>query len=156
MRLPKIYGASASGQLRTWRQIDQRLRDATHYWISTVDPRGRPHATPVDGIWMDGLLYFGGDAGTQRQRNLRSNAAVCVHLESADDVVIVHGVATTLTNVDLALAKRLSAASKEKYGYGPTPEMYQSTAISVLKPDVAFAWTDLTNDPTRFSFDDVV
>jgi nitroimidazol reductase NimA-like FMN-containing flavoprotein (pyridoxamine 5'-phosphate oxidase superfamily) len=133
--------------------IDQRLRDATHYWVSTVDLHGRPHATPVDGIWMDGLLYFGGDPATQRQRNLRRNAAVCIHLESADDVVIVHGRATTLTNVDLALAKRLSAASKKKYGYGPTPEMYQASAISVLRPEVAFAWTDLTKDPTRFTFD---
>jgi nitroimidazol reductase NimA-like FMN-containing flavoprotein (pyridoxamine 5'-phosphate oxidase superfamily) len=152
MRLAPIYG-TASGQVRTWTHIDQRLRDATHYWVSTVDLHGRPHATPVDGIWMDGLLYFGGDPATQRQRNLRRNAAVCIHLESADDVVIVHGMATTLTNVDLALAKRLSAASKKKYGYGPTPEMYQASAISVLRPEVAFAWTDLTKDPTRFTFD---
>jgi hypothetical protein len=153
MRLSKIYGAKETAQLQTWTRIDRRLREATHYWVSTVDSRGRPHATPVDGIWMDRLLYFGGDPGTQRQRNLRSNAAACVHLESADDVVIIHGIATTLTEVDLALAKRLSAASQEKYGYGPSPEMYQATAISVLRPELAFVWTDLTKDPTRFTFD---
>ena len=153
MRLPKIYGTPATGKLRTWSHIDQRLREAMHYWISTVDRHGRAHATPVDGIWMGGLLYFGGDPGTQRQRNLRRNPAACIHLESADDVVIVHGMATTLTHVDLTLAKKLSAASKAKYGYGPTPEMYQASAISVLRPEVAFAWTDLTKDPTRFTFD---
>jgi hypothetical protein len=115
MRLPAIYGTPAIDQVQTWTHIDKRLREATHYWISTVDLHGRPHATPVDGI--------------------------------------VHGVATTLTEVDLALAERLAAASKRKDGYGPTPQMYQASAISVLRPAVAFAWTDLNKDPTRFTFD---
>lgn len=114
----------------------------------------RPTACDTGGRHLDGqALVLGGDPGTQRQRNLRINAAACVHLESADDVLIVHGMATTLTDVDLALAKRLSAASQEKYGYAPSPEMYQASAISVLRPELAFAWTDLTKDPTRFKFD---
>jgi hypothetical protein len=26
------------------------------YWICTVSPGGYPHATPVDGLWLDGRM----------------------------------------------------------------------------------------------------
>src|ERR1051325_7993693 len=89
LRLPREYGVSTAAKgLLPWSHVVERMAKAMHYWICTVDPKGRPHATPVDGLWIDDTLYFGGSRETLRHRNLCANAEVCVHLESAMDVVI--------------------------------------------------------------------
>ena len=86
------YGMPKSKRgLLPWQHVSERMAAARYYWISTVDPDGRPHATPVDGLWLDDLLYFGGSPTTRRNRNLALNPATCVHLESGIDVVILHG-----------------------------------------------------------------
>src|SRR6202046_710624 len=41
-----------------WEQGRGELQDAEVYWLSTVRPDGRPHVTPLLGIWLDGALYF--------------------------------------------------------------------------------------------------
>jgi nitroimidazol reductase NimA-like FMN-containing flavoprotein (pyridoxamine 5'-phosphate oxidase superfamily) len=150
-QLPPEYGLSRDAKgLLPWSHVIGRMERAHQYWISTVGPDGRPHATPVDGLWIDGALYFGGSPRTRRQRNLQQNPAVCVHLESASDVVILHGDAKP-ERADAALARHLSEASKKKYGYGPAPEEYQKTDVFVFRPRVAFAWTNLPKDATRWT-----
>jgi general stress protein 26 len=55
--------------------------------------RGRPHATPVSGVWIEGGFYFGTGTGSRKARNLAKNQHLVVHLESGDEVVILEGVA---------------------------------------------------------------
>jgi nitroimidazol reductase NimA-like FMN-containing flavoprotein (pyridoxamine 5'-phosphate oxidase superfamily) len=151
LRLPREYGVSTAAKgLLPWSHVADRMAKAMHYWISTTGPDGHPHATPVDGLWIDDRLYFGGSPQTRRQRNLAANPSVCVHLESASDVVILHGEARA-ERPDAALAKRLARDSTQKYGYGQTPEQYQQTDVHVFRPRTAFAWTNLPKDATRFS-----
>jgi hypothetical protein len=88
-----------------WSHVIERMTTAMHYWIGTVSPDGRPHTTPIDGVWLDDHLYFGGSATTRWSRNLAANPAVCVHLESGTDVVIVHGDAYTLRAPEQAGAR---------------------------------------------------
>src|SRR5262249_6590812 len=89
---PREYGVSTDGKgLLPWSHVVDRMTRAQHYWICTTGPDGAPHATPVDGLWLDDRLYFGGSPRTRRQRNLATNPSVCVHLESAADVVLLHG-----------------------------------------------------------------
>ena len=153
MHLPPEYGAERGGSkgLLTWDAISARIAQAAHYWICTVDGSAHPHATPVDGLWIDDRLYFGGSPRTRRQRNLLANPSACVHLESASDVVIIHG-ETSLERPDHALAVRLAERSLAKYGYGQSPADYEKTEISVLRPRMAFAWTNLPKDATRFEW----
>ena len=152
LTLPAEYGVSTSEKgLLPWSHVVDRMTAAAHYWIATVDPGGRPHATPVDGLWIDGCLYFGGSPRTRRQRNLAANAAVCVHLESASDVVILHGEARA-ERPDRELAVRLAAASQKKYGYSPKPEHYENNDVHVFRPRLGFAWTHLPKDATRWQF----
>jgi Pyridoxamine 5'-phosphate oxidase len=151
-RLPHDYGVSNDAKgLLPWSHVTDRMTTARHYWIATVSPDGRPHATPVDGIWLDDRLYFGGSPQTRRQRNLANNSAVCVHLESGSDVVILQGDAHP-QRPDRALAERLAAASTQKYGYSQTPEQYEQGDVHVFRPRVAFAWTHLPKDATRWQF----
>jgi len=150
-RFPPEYGVAAHAKgLLPWSHVADRMAKAMHYWISTTGPDGHPHATPVDGLWIDDRLYFGGSPQTRRQRNLAANPSVCVHLESASDVVILHGEARA-ERPDAALAKRLAEDSTRKYGYGQTPEQYQQADVHVFRPRTAFAWTSLPKDATRFS-----
>lgn len=152
--LPREYGvARGTKGLLPWSHVSARMERAPHYWICTVDPSSRPHATPVDGIWLDDRLYFGGSPKTRRQRNLAANPSVCVHLESGSDVVILHG-EVRAERPDHALAVRLAKASAQKYGYGQKPEEYEKTAVTVMRPRIAFAWTALPKDATRFEFPD--
>jgi nitroimidazol reductase NimA-like FMN-containing flavoprotein (pyridoxamine 5'-phosphate oxidase superfamily) len=152
-RLPREYGlTNGSKGLLSWSHVSTRMASAQHYWIATVDPSGRPHATPVDGLWLDDCLYFGGSPQTRRQRNLATNRAACVHLESGSDVVILHGEARP-ERPDRALATRLAEASRKKYGYASKPEEYEKTEVHVFRPRTVFAWTNLPKDATRWTFE---
>ena len=139
--------------LLPWSHVTERMAQARCYWICTVSPNGRPHATPVDGLWLEDHLYFGESPQTRRNRNLAANPAVCVHLENGSDVVILHGDAH-LRTPDRSLALRLAQASAEKYGYAPKPEEYEASGVHVFRPRVVFAWKQFPKDATRWHFYD--
>lgn len=150
---PKEYGIPKDAKgLLPWDHVRTRMEKANHYWVCTVDPEGRPHTTPVDAVWIDDRLYFGGSPHTRRNRNLAANPAVAVHLEDAMDVVIVQGDAHELRAVESALGVRLAEASKKKYGFSPKPEEFGKGGTFVLRPRVAFAWTKFPKDATRWQF----
>ena len=50
-----------------------------------------PHVAPVWGVVVGDVLYVYTERSTVKARNLAVDARVAVHLESAEDVVIVHG-----------------------------------------------------------------
>jgi nitroimidazol reductase NimA-like FMN-containing flavoprotein (pyridoxamine 5'-phosphate oxidase superfamily) len=144
------YGIPKSKKgLLPWSHVSTRMAEARHYWICTVDPAGHPHATPVDGLWLDDQLYFGGSPTARRNRNLAANPAVCVHLDG-DDTVILHGEAHELHAPDRALTLRLVEASAQKYGYAPKPEDY-AAGVFVFRPRVVFAWARFPTDATRWN-----
>lgn len=113
---------------------------------------GRPHATPVDGLWLDDQLDFAGSPQTRRNPNLAANPAVCGHLESGTDVVILHGDTRELLPLDSSLAIRLAEAHAEKYGYGFKPEDFEAGGSHVFRPRVVFAWRQFPKDATRWHF----
>ena len=153
-RIPVEYGIPKNNKgLLPWSHVTERMTQAMHYWICTVDTKGRPHVTPVDGLWLNDKLYFGGSPQTLRNRNLTANRAVSVHLDSSDDVVILQGDAT-LDTPDHELAVQLSTASAEKYGYAPRPEDYQTSGVHVFRPITVFAWKQFPRDVTRWQFAD--
>src|SRR6201984_2301484 len=47
---------------------------------ATVRPDGRPHLSPTDLTFVDGVFYLGVDEATARYRNLKQNPAVTVML----------------------------------------------------------------------------
>ena len=140
--------------LLSWSHVIERMTEARHYWVCTVDANGRPHATPVDGIWLDDRLYFGGSPKTRRHRNLLANPAVCIHLESGLDVVILQGEAQAFRAPNHAFALLLAEASKKKYGYAPPPEMYETVeGVFVFRPQMVLAWKQFPKDATRWQFE---
>lgn len=63
--LPPEYGRPEAPL--EWEAVRGRLVAASHCWLVTVRPDGRPHVRPVDGLWLDDAGWFGGSAETVSQ-----------------------------------------------------------------------------------------
>ena len=74
-----------------WAEVADRLAGARSYWLGTCDPDGSPHAVPVWGAVVSTELYLFSERRTAKARHVARNPSIVVHLESAEDVVIVHG-----------------------------------------------------------------
>lgn len=149
-RFPREYGVpSHTKGLLPWSHVTERLTKAEHYWICTVSANGQPHATPVDGIWLNDCLYFGGSAETRWRRNLSANAAMCLHLEDAMRVIMLEGEAR-VEAVGRSLAQQLAEVSNKKYGYGAPAKEYETNGVLTFRPRLAYAWTNLGKDATRW------
>lgn len=148
---PPSYAFGKNGTpMLPWSHAVERLQTARRYWLATVRPDGRPHTTPVWGVWVDGALYFDGLPPTHWGRNLAGNPAVSVHLESGDDVVILEAMVEDLTT-DPELGARIVEAWDAKYGrLHPDPA---GSGIVRLRPRTARAWSNESLvDGTRWHF----
>jgi nitroimidazol reductase NimA-like FMN-containing flavoprotein (pyridoxamine 5'-phosphate oxidase superfamily) len=142
--------------LLPWSHVEQRLSEALHYWLCTVRPNGRPHAVPKWAVYLQGKLYFDGSPETRHARNIAENPHVVIHLESGEDVVIVEGVAKESAKPTAELAAQIARAYAEKYadrGYAPEPDQWNEGGLFEIAPRVVIAWTQFTDDPTRFLLD---
>jgi nitroimidazol reductase NimA-like FMN-containing flavoprotein (pyridoxamine 5'-phosphate oxidase superfamily) len=153
--MPKDYGIPENEEgLLPWSYVEDHMRAARNYWISTASSSGIPAATPVWGAWVDGKFYFDGSPETRRGRNIAQNARVVVHLESGDQVVILEGEAHILPGApDRATAVPVAAAYTEKYaeaGYSPTPEQWDQGGLVIFTPSTAMGWTQFPRDVTRW------
>lgn len=132
-----------------WSHVEAQLKAARNYWVSSTRPDGRPHARPVWGVYVNGMVYFGGSPEVRWARNLAQNPAVVVHLESGDQVVILEGTVEKHTeeNTSAELLTQIDDAYEAKYN------MRHGTPVWQLKPHVAFAWTRFPDDTTRWKFE---
>lgn len=121
-----------------WSWAVERLERARNYWIVLQRTSGHPYARPVWGVWLDGALHFD---SSSMDANLRAGGGVEVHLESGDEVVILAGTASAVT--DRARLERMAVAINAKYRWDWTPEGFP--APYVLRPLRAYGWC---SDPT--------
>ncbi len=151
--VPSMYRLKPRAQYLPFSHAEDRLTKARNYWICTARPDGRPHSIPVWGFWVDGDLCFGTARSSRKAQNLAQNAAVSVHLDSGDDVVILEGTAVEIDLSDKAKFEKLDAASRAKYKMPlmATPEV----VLYSVRPRVVLAWTekDFPNNATRWEFD---
>lgn len=149
VHLPAIYGAPQDSSLLGWPSVVQRLTEALHYWVSTADPTGAPISRPVDGNWIEGALYFGGDPKSRWRRNLAVNRKVSVTLENAENPVIVEG-AVEIVMPDEELAGLLAESAQAKYGWGSVEWFQQETCV--LRPSQVMTWSGVFEHATKFTF----
>jgi general stress protein 26 len=160
-RFPEGYGMlptpGETGERIPWSYVEERLRDAGNYWLTTVRPDGTPHARPVDGVWVGGALCFGGAPDTRWSRNLQANPAVSVNLSSEAEAIILEGTAELITDPAHPLAELSTQANKEKYPQyfsGDSPLLSGFHPFWALRPRRAYAWTldGFPNRATRWDF----
>lgn len=155
---PEGYGLPETTQgLLDWATVEPRLREALHYWISSVRPDATPHTVPRWGVWLDGRFFYDGAPTTRHTRNVERNPAVTLTLESGTQVVIVEGQSTATRADPDGLGARLAQAFG-KYadsGYTPEPDAWAGRdggGLRVITPHRAMAWFDFPKDCTRFIF----
>ena len=152
--IPAEYGTSKASEFVKWSHVEDRLTSDRVYWIGTVDGQMRPSVRPIDGLYLDGVIYVGGSPKTRWVRDLAINPAVAVHLDGIDDVIMVEGTAEVRTGMESDLAERLAKASNAKFPeYRMTPQFYRNNGAIAIRPRTVVTWTDITRNPTRFSFD---
>jgi hypothetical protein len=86
--------------MTTWADVAGRLATSRSYWLGTTGRDGSPHAAPVWGVVLDGVLFVYSERRTLKAKHLAADARAVVHLESADDVVIVRGAMDDLGHPD--------------------------------------------------------
>src|SRR5256885_16727858 len=105
VRFPAAYGTPGGpDSLLPWSYVEERLRAAANYWITTVGPPARPHARPVDGVWVGGALCFGGSPETRGGRNLLANPSISVHLSREAEATILESTARHATDTSHPLS----------------------------------------------------
>jgi hypothetical protein len=141
------FGEGADDVLQPWSHAQKRLEVARNFWLATVRPDGRPHVTPVWGVWLDGALYIGGGSTARWARNLAEQPSAAIHLESGDDVVILEGEVVEFV-ADADLLDRIVTMWNGKYGrLAPEP----TTRLYRFDPRSARAWRDWSlRDGTRW------
>ena len=138
-----------------WSWAEERLVEAPIYWVATVLPGGRPHVTPIWGVWVDGAFWMEGGPNTRRFRNLAANPAAVVTVERGNDAVIMEGDADLVTDLDDALAERLLDAYRKyiaTHGYKAERSNWDE-GIWRVRPAKIMGWSDFPADTTRWTFE---
>jgi nitroimidazol reductase NimA-like FMN-containing flavoprotein (pyridoxamine 5'-phosphate oxidase superfamily) len=98
--------------------VRKSLESAELYWLTTVRSDGRPHVTPLIGLWIDDAFVFCTGPGEQKARNLQQGNAVAVTTgtntwnDGLD--IVVEGRAERVTGLQTLTA--LAEEYLEKYG----------------------------------------
>jgi pyridoxine/pyridoxamine 5'-phosphate oxidase len=101
-----------------WSQVTSALQGAELYWLTTVRADGRPHVTPLIGVWHDGAMHFCTGPREQKARNLEANRHVALTTgqntwaEGLD--VVVEGAVVRVVEHDML--QGLADAYEAKYG----------------------------------------
>ena len=91
-----------------WGKGRRELQDAEVYWLSTVRPDGRPHVTPLLGIWLDGALYFCTGPDERKAKN---------RLDGRPTILV----RSRWASATAGSSARRPAASPARRAEGPTP-----------------------------------
>jgi general stress protein 26 len=156
-RFPNDYGQTPEtrADLLAWDEVTERIAGARNYWLATLRPGGLPHLRPVDGVFVDDVLCFGGSPATRWVQHLHHQPAASASLPDDDHAVILEGQAELVEDPADPLAIAQAPANRAKYpqyfsGAEPTP----FHPFWCLRPARVYAWS-LTGFParaTRFDF----
>ncbi|NEB05796.1 pyridoxamine 5'-phosphate oxidase family protein [Streptomyces sp. SID13726] len=110
--------SDAEARATAWADAESLLASAELFWISTVRPDGRPHVTPLPGVWAHGALHFCTGPEERKARNLAHNPHVSLttgtNIWDKGYDLVVEGEAVRVS--DDARLRELAAAWEAKYG----------------------------------------
>lgn len=157
-RFPADYGQTpeTTAELLPWDEVAARIAASPNYWLVTTTDDGRPHLRPVDGVFLEDTLVFGGSPETRWVRHLEARREVAAGLPDDDHAVILEGRVELVTDPDRSLSRALGPANVAKY-----PQYYEDgfpefRPFWALPPRRVYAWslTGFPNRATRFDFTD--
>lgn len=126
-----------------WDEVAERFGAAKVWWVATAGPEG-PHAVPVWGVVVDGVLCFYGEPTTVRSRNLAADPRLVVHLESGSSVLLVHGEARVRGRAGedpvVVAAYAAKYTDPTDLEYLPDAPGMEGTLLFVVEPTRALSW----------------
>jgi hypothetical protein len=166
------YGIAGPGEgsgLLPWAWARERLAGSRNYWVTSVWPDGRPHSTPVWGMWDDSrraqpaggssprdgaVLWFTCGVASRKAVNLRAEPRCVITTEDASDPVIAEGTARIMT--DDASIRRAVDLMNAKYDAGIEigfldPGRNATIAFRPIRV-IGMRHGDFTGSPTRWTF----
>lgn len=149
-----VGGPTEGTGLLPWPWARERLIRSHDYWLATVWPEGRPHVTPVWGVWSDAALWFSCSSRSRKARNLEANPMAVATTDDAVNPVIVEGVASRVLDRDsiAAFAERCDTKYETSWGI----EFYGDSHNACFRIDVTTALgisgQDFTGSPTKWVF----
>jgi len=133
-------------------------------WLATINPDGRPHITPLGGLWVDGSFWFQTGPGTRKGRNIARDPRCTLSVATKEFDLVVEGDAVRVDDPGLvaemarrwgeegwparvdetgaALTAEYSAQSAGPppwYVYRLTPR--RATAVETIAPGRATSWS---------------
>jgi PPOX class probable F420-dependent enzyme len=149
-----ILGPAEGSGLLPWSWAAERLSSSRNYWVTTTWPDGRPHATPVWGMWDDSVLWFTCGVQSRKARNLGADPRCTVTTEDASDPVIIEGIAQVRTD-DKSIRRALDLMN-DKYHAGIEISFLDPArnATVEVRPGkvISMRHGDFTGSPTRWTF----
>jgi general stress protein 26 len=156
-RFPADYGQTPAtrADLLGWNEVAERIVGARNYWLATSRADGSPHLRPVDGVFVENVLCFGGSPQTRWVQHLRHQPAISASLPDDDHAVILEGRAELVEDPADPAATAQPAANRAKYPqYFSGDEQTEFQPFWCLRPARVYAWS-LSGFPakaTRFDF----
>ena len=95
IRFPEGYGTPS--ELLAWEDVRQQLVEAKQFWFAFERPGRSPHVTPLDGIWFEDKLVYGGSPETLHRRLAAEHPKVTVNLPDPWKLVVIEGEVRTTT-----------------------------------------------------------
>jgi nitroimidazol reductase NimA-like FMN-containing flavoprotein (pyridoxamine 5'-phosphate oxidase superfamily) len=124
-------------------EVLEALAPAKVYWVATAGPEG-PHAAPVWGAISEGALVLFTDRRSRKARNAAGDPRAVIHLESGEEVLIVHGRLVDLGN-PLAHPRAMEALSLKYHEPGEADYLPGVDSpydlLWRLEPTRALAWS---------------
>ena len=145
-----------------WQDAAAALERAELYWLTTVRADGRPHVTPLIGVFQDGAMHFCTGLREQKARNLEQHTDVALTTgtntwaQGLD--VVVEGRAVRISDRDGL--QRLADAYEAKYGSvwhfdvgdGVFGEGEDAAAVFRIEPAKVLAFAKEPHAHTSFRF----
>jgi general stress protein 26 len=147
-----------------WSEARTQLEAAEVYWLSTVRRDGRPHVTPLIGVWYDDAFYFCTGPEEQKAKNLSRNAHCiattgCNTLDDGLDLVVE---GDAVIERDEHKLEQIAKAYEAKYGAGWHFEVREGAfhhgpgvaVVYEVAPSAAYGFAKgKQSSHTRWSFD---
>lgn len=105
----------ADNQPLEWVWVERKLTTSSNYWLATTREDGAPHARPVWGVYHDGTIWFSTGRSSVKGRNLAADSRCLLHIESADDVVIIEGAAELVCEWEDVMTTEPAKSVMQKY-----------------------------------------
>ena len=153
-KFPKGYADHPTSAL-TWDWVAAQLTESKNYWLCSVRPNSRPHVVPRWGVFIDSKFYYDGSPETRHARNIMKNPHISLHLENGSKAIILEGTAAPAGKPSPELGNKLSQAYKKykEFGYTPKSNAWDEGGLYVFTPRQCIAWSNFTEDPTKFIFE---